>query len=77
MSDSFTSALLAALNASVELMLDAEPCSEDQKGQAVSHRAASSQMSAAAPPARADRENRYANTVSFGMAKIRSSGQGA
>ncbi|MDA9521262.1 hypothetical protein XI06_12975 [Bradyrhizobium sp. CCBAU 11434] len=77
MSDSFTSALLAALNSSVEIMLDAEPCSGDQNGQAANHRSANSQVSTVAPSLRADRENRYANTVSFGMAKMRSSRQGA
>ena len=77
MSDSFTSALLAALNASVEIMLDVEPGAKDRKEQIVSDRPASNQVSTASLPARGDWENRYATTVSFGMAKIRSSGQSA
>jgi hypothetical protein len=77
MSDSFTSALLATLNASVEIMLDAELYPEGQKDQVVNHRPVNNQVSTVALPARGDRENRYASTVSFGMAKIRSSGQSA
>ncbi|QAU38515.1 hypothetical protein [Bradyrhizobium guangdongense] len=75
MSNSFTSALLAALNASVEIMLDDEPVAKDRKEPIVSDPPVNNPT--ASLPARGDRENRYAVTVGFGMAKIRSSGQGA
>ena len=75
MSDSFTSALLAALNASVEIMLDDEPVAKDRKEPIVSDLSVNNPT--ASLPARGDRENRYATTVSFGMAKLRSSRQSA
>lgn len=79
MSDSFTSALLDALNASVELMLETEPTSKQRmadrigldNSQSQTGREALDAASNGALPLQQGQENRFATIVGFGMAKIR------
>jgi len=65
--DTFTGALLAALNASAELMLR-HPVCDEAKEEAPLH------IPKFASTPEKDGENRFASTISFGMAKLRSVG---